>query len=305
MDNCQHYTYYIDCIQYYEGSEKNTNFMTPNQKGIFISIVTVTTIFWILLKCYPYMTKVMINYDPIEITFIIISWTVGMAAMMLPSFAPMILIYNRWIRSKYRDSNNNGIIFFMSHSSLVENQDKSDIKDNNLTLSIFHGFLNILFVGSYLLLWAITGIVLLLMWSISVSDFMMHFETMQQFQTFFGIILIISGVYQLSSIKRKCLECCEPHSFFIRRFRNGVSGAISMGIFHGIYCIGSCLPYCILMISLGWMNLIWMGLFTSIIFVEKIWSEGIWIARITGVMLVIIGVVAILGLITISTHMTM
>jgi len=50
------------------------------------------------------------------------------------------------------------------------------------------------------------------------------------------------------------------------------------------------------MVALGWMNLLWMGLFAGIIFGEKIWSRGIWVARAVGIGLVIIGILAIAGM---------
>jgi hypothetical protein len=58
------------------------------------------------------------------------------------------------------------------------------------------------------------------------------------------------------------------------------------------------------MIALGWMNILWMGLFAGIIFGEKMWSRGgIWIARSTGIGLAIIGIMAMLGLVTIPAGM--
>jgi predicted metal-binding membrane protein len=115
----------------------------------------------------------------------------------------------------------------------------------------------------------------------------------------FGIILIISGIYQLSLLKRKCIGYCEsPKNFFMRRWNNGLSGALNMGIHHGLSCVGCCLPYCLLMVFLGWMNLLWMGLFACIIFGEKIWSRRIWIATSAGIVLAAIGIMTLLGLIT-------
>jgi hypothetical protein len=55
------------------------------------------------------------------------------------------------------------------------------------------------------------------------------------------------------------------------------------------------------MVALGWMNLLWMALFAGVIFGEKVWSKGIWVARSTGAVLAIIGIMAMLGLIIIST----
>ena len=112
--------------------------------------------------------------------------------------------------------------------------------------------------------------------------------------------MIVAGVYQFSSLKTKCLGYCEsPLSFFMRRWRSGTTGAVKMGIYHGLYCLGCCWPYFLLMVALGWMNLLWMVLFAGIIFGEKVWSKGIWVARSAGVCLAIVGIMAIFGLIII------
>jgi predicted metal-binding membrane protein len=139
-----------------------------------------------------------------------------------------------------------------------------------------------------------------------MNNFLAYLETVQQFQMVFGIILIFSGVYQFSLMKRKCIQYCEsPKNFFVRRWRNGAYGALEMGVHHGLRCVGCCLPYCILMVALGWMNLLWMGLFACIIFGEKLWSHGIWIARVAGIGLIIMGITASFGLITIPSDMIM
>lgn len=72
-----------------------------------------------------------------------------------------------------------------------------------------------------------------------------------------------------------------------------------MGTYHGLYCLGCCWPYFLVMVALGWMNLLWMALFAGIIFGEKVWSKGIWIARSVGLGLVIVGIMAIFGLVII------
>jgi predicted metal-binding membrane protein len=141
--------------------------------------------------------------------------------------------------------------------------------------------------------WALTGIILFLASSISM-DTLIRMGYIKQF-VIYGILLIISGAYQFSPLKTKCIGYCEsPFSFFMRRWKNGKRGAIKMGIFHGLYCLGCCWPYFLLMVFLGWMNLLWMALFSSIIFVEKIWSRGLVAARIAGIGLMVLGFVAIL-----------
>ena len=75
-----------------------------------------------------------------------------------------------------------------------------------------------------------------------------------------------------------------------------------MGTYHGLYCFGCCWPYFLLMVALGWMNLLWMSLFAAIIFGEKVWKRGgIWIARGAGIGFVLLGILGILDLTEIPT----
>jgi predicted metal-binding membrane protein len=155
----------------------------------------------------------------------------------------------------------------------------------------------VLFVGSYLVVWALTGIAILIGWSILMNYFFFmetFFSTKEQqhLDVAFGVLLIISGIYQFSSLKTKCLGYCEsPMSFFMRRWRNGMVGAVKMGTYHGLYCLGCCWPYFLLMVALGWMNLLSMALFAAMIFAEKVWIRGgRWVARSVGVGFIILGV---------------
>jgi predicted metal-binding membrane protein len=282
-------------------------------KIILISIISVAVISWILSKDQPDMMTATMNYNPIAISLFTISWTIGMAAMMFPAITPMVLLYNRLIKrsndgSSNSDNNIDKGINSSQSSVFVEcddNDDKTSERENRTTTSSnFTSSVNIsFFVGSYLLVWAIAGIMLLLTWSIPANYFFMHFK-IGQLQIVYGIVLIVSGVYQFSSLKTKCLGYCEsPLSFFMRRWRSGTTGAVKMGIYHGLYCLGCCWPYFLLMVALGWMNLLCMALFAGIIFGEKLWSKGIWIARSAGVGLAIVGIMGIFGLIIIPTGM--
>jgi len=77
-----------------------------------------------------------------------------------------------------------------------------------------------------------------------------------------------------------------------------------MGSFHGLYCLGCCWPYFLIMVFLGWMSITWMALFAAIIFGEKIWSRGIWIARSVGIILILLGLLSSLGVVVIYDNMT-
>ena len=155
----------------------------------------------------------------------------------------------------------------------------------------------------YLLIWTIIGLGLLLGLSATINSFTSTLENIN-LGIIFGSILIISGVYQFTSLKNKCIGYCEsPSSFITRRWNNGTGGAAKMGVYHGIYCLGCGLPYFIIMMALGLMSLTWMALFAIIIFGEKMWSKGIWISKAAGRALIILGVASCLGLITIYDTM--
>jgi len=240
--------------------------MDKAQKIILLSLIIISAINWVILKDQSDMMNAMMTSDAVAILLFTATWTAGMAAMMLPAISPMVLLYNKLIKT------NNG------NSEIVQ----------------YHPVQMVSFVGSYLAVWALTGIVLFFGWSVLNTNFFMEIEK-REMSFVYGIVLIIAGVYQFSPLKTKCLGYCEsPASFFMRRWKGGFTGAIKMGTFHGLYCLGCCWPYFLLMIALGWMNLLFMGLFAAIILGEKIWSKGIWIARMAGIGFIVLGLVSAL-----------
>jgi predicted metal-binding membrane protein len=289
--------------------------MNGIQKILIFSLIFVSAIMWLVsIRHYDTMMSTMMTfYNPIALSVFTLIWTAGMAAMMFPAISPMVLLYDRLIKTSNNNSSN-GKVEEGKSSLIVGKEDEEEDREAKKSFSLLaflpwpsYPFKIILFVGSYLVVWALTGIALLISWSIPISYFFMGMNSSliskQQLDLIFGILLITSGLYQFSPLKTKCLGYCEsPMSFFMRRWRSGTIGAVKMGTYHGLYCLGCCWPYFLLMIALGWMNLLWMALFAAIIFGEKIWLHGgIWVAKSAGIGFMIIGILAILGLMEIPT----
>jgi predicted metal-binding membrane protein len=246
---------------------------------------------------------------------------------MFPAIAPMILLYDRLIKTDNgtADENNEpskqsegGEIRTTTFVVGTDNREEAKNNEKKKKTSSSRSFWSpysvkmMLFVGSYLSVWALTGIIILIGWSIPMNYFFTESsidnnQHLVETSGVFGVLLIISGLYQFSPLKTKCLGYCEsPLSFFMRRWRSGTVGALKMGTYHGLYCLGCCWPYFLLMVALGWMNLLWMALFAAIIFGEKVWVKGgKWVARSAGVGFVILGVLAILGVAEIPGGMMM
>ena len=277
--------------------------MNKLQKIIVLTLVSTSALAWVMSKDQPDMMKAMMTYDSIAIALFTVSWTTGMAAMMFPAISPMVLLYNRLIKNNDNNADrisNGKDKQVLSSSSIViegknDNANSDDEAVDKQQPSSYYFIKMILFVGSYLAIWALTGLVLLLAWSVPMNSFVVMGIERKQLDIIYGVLLIIAGAYQFSPLKTVCIGYCEsPLSFFMRRWRSGTIGALKMGIYHGLYCLGCCWPYFLLMIALGWMNLLWMGLFACIIFGEKMWSKGIWIARIAGIGLMTLGLIAII-----------
>ena len=267
--------------------------MIKVEKIIFVSLIFTSLIAWLFsIEQHDIMMETMMTLNPTAVLIFTVSWTVGMAAMMFPAIVPMVLMYNRLV---VEDNNNSNYHFDVS-------KQKNNNKRRQFPLvfsSINYSIKTIVFVASYLLVWSLTGILLLLSGSILMNNLFTTHEV-KELDIVSGFLLVISGLYQFSSLKRKCLGYCEsPLAFFTRRWKgNSIISTVKMGTYHGLYCLGCCWPYFLLMVALGWMNIAWMGIFAGIIFGEKIWSKGIWISRFTGITFVIVGILTVSGIIT-------
>jgi len=247
------------------------------KKILLIALISTSAAAWATSQALQadMLDAMMKPYSPPSISLFVAVWTVGMAAMMFPAISPVVLLYNKLVKGSE------------GRVALVIDGDRGQYSSKM-----------ILFVGCYLVVWTLTGLALLFGWSLLLDSAV---ASVGLSGTIYGAILIASGAYQFSPLKAKCLGFCEsPMSFFLRRWRNGTAGALTMGTYHGLYCLGCCWPYFLLMVALGWMDIRWMALFAAIIFGEKMWSRGIWVARAAGIGLAIAGIVIALGIIDIS-----
>jgi predicted metal-binding membrane protein len=257
--------------------------MDGPQKMILFSLVTVAISGWAATWAFEkdMMLAMGGTKNALSLAIFTSIWTVGMAAMMFPAIVPMVALYNRFVNAGGTNQVSVGEHPHKTHSAKV-----------------------ILFVSCYLVVWSLTGIGLLLGWSEMML--LVDGSTVQSLHYVFASVLIISGIYQFTPLKSKCLGYCEsPMSFFMKRWSAGTAGAVKMGLYHGLYCLGCCWPYFLLMVALGWMNLAWMALFAAMIFGEKIWSRGIWVARLAGAGFIVAGVLVGAGIVQVDPMMNM
>ena len=106
-----------------------------------------------------------------------------------------------------------------------------------------------------------------------------------------GGLLVAAGLYQWMPLKGACLSHCRsPLGFFASEWREGVGGALLMGMRHGTFCVGCCWLLMALLFVSGVMNVLWVAAIAGFVLVEKLVPGGQRLGRVAGVVLVVWGV---------------
>jgi predicted metal-binding membrane protein len=143
-------------------------------------------------------------------------------------------------------------------------------------------FMAIIFIVSYISLWAGIGILMYVGLAIGLSLLSPQAPTILGSFLGLGIALLFVGAYQISPLKAECLDRCHPTSFLFRYYRGGVGGAVRMGVAYSKYCIGCCWVMMLFLFLIGSMGILWMGAFAGIIFIERVLFPSTWTSRILG-----------------------
>jgi predicted metal-binding membrane protein len=170
-------------------------------------------------------------------------WVTMMAAMMLPSVAPMVLLFAR-----------------ISHERA-----KRDV-------ALVPTWI---FVAGYFAVWTVYGLV-----GYGIYRVITHFDTGalawdRAGPYVAGTAVAAAGLYELTPLKRVCLRHCRsPLHFVMHKWRNGRAGAFRMGGEHGAYCVGCCWGLMVILFALGVMSLLWMAVVAALIFAQKVLPKG-------------------------------
>lgn len=194
-------------------------------------------------------------WTPGHFALTLIMWAVMMAAMMLPSASPMLLLYDKIARARGEDRRSIGptSLFGLGY------------------LSVWAGFS----VAAVALQYGLDKARLLspMMETTSVA--------------LAGTLLVLAGLYQWTPLKQTCLRHCRsPLEFIATQWRAGSRGAFAMGLRHGAFCLGCCWVLMLLLFVGGVMNIVWVAGIAAFVLVEKTAPAGHWLGRIAGVALV-------------------
>ncbi|MBW5481811.1 DUF2182 domain-containing protein [Streptomyces bambusae] len=195
----------------------------------------------------------------VALPLFLLLWVTMMAAMMLPSMAPVAIT---WVRGIGRQSSG-----WARAVRTVE------------------------FMGGYLVVWTAFG--LLAYAALALTGALVE-DHPTAGRWIGSVAFLLAGLYQLGPLKYVCLRHCRDpmsHLMHYAGFRPPARD-LRVGVHHGAYCVGCCAGLMAVFVPLGVMNVAAMAGLAVVIFVEKLWSRGPLLARIVGVTFLVLAVLA-------------
>ena len=173
----------------------------------------------------------------------VLQWGVMMAAMMLPSAAPAILLY-RLVRQRLTATGERAIPVPV-------------------------------FAATYLVTWTVLGLPVYAAWVLLGLGRVNALVA--------ASVLFAAGIYQFTGAKRRCLAVCEsPLSFFMTRWKSGYDATLGLALQHAWYCVGCCWALMLVLVGAGAMGIRWVAGIALIVFIEKCLPHSRTTSRLVG-----------------------
>ena len=182
-------------------------------------------------------------------------WTLMMAAMMLPSIAPVAVLYERTVSDR-----------------------------RPLRIGAF--------AAGYIIVWGLAGIPA---FAIAAYVFSVAMDHPSYARFLAAGIFLVAGLYQVSPLKDRCLSHCRsPLSLLLHymSFQGGLRD-LRAGTHHALYCLGCCWALMLVLVVAGMMNVLVMVVLAAVILVEKYWSRGEAFSRVVAAAAIALAVAAI------------
>ena len=187
-------------------------------------------------------------------TMIFLMWIIMMAAMMLPSAAPAILLVIALTKQRGGP-----------HAMRASGE----------------------FALGYVAVWGAFSLIATgLQWRLNKAGLLSD-NMASGSAGLAAFLLFAAGVYQLTPWKQACLRHCRsPMEFLTRYWRQGPLGPMRAGAGHGAFCLGCCWMLMGLLFVGGLMNLLWIAGLALLVLIEKLFPLGPRVAQLTGVALI-------------------
>ena len=187
----------------------------------------------------------------------LVMWLAMMAAKMLPSALPTVLIYRRLLHFRRE-----------RHPALATGA----------------------MACAYLLVWLGFGLAAYVTGVPASLGAMRWAAVSRAVPAVSGALLIVGGSFQFTRWKLACLaHCREPLAFVAAHSRAGIAGGWNLGLHHGLFCAACCWGLMVIQLSLGVMSLAVMAVIAVVIALERLVPRADLVVRATGIAAVAVG----------------
>ena len=215
--------------------------VTPAPAALLVPLVGVVVLAWLIAGDRMAGMDEGAFTDPGAFGFYVSLWVVMMAAMMLPSAAPMVVVHAAVERRK---------------------REVGRVTHPGATLA---------FAGGYLLAWTAYGVLAYGLFQLLRSLDVEPFSSGDGERYLAAGLIAVAALYQLTPLKNVCLtKCRSPLAFVVGSWRDGRLGGLRMGTEQGGWCVGCCWALMSTLFALGLMSLAWMAVIAGLIAVEKL-----------------------------------
>ena len=225
----------------------------------WILMVLIAALAWLLTVGQSRRMGMVPGTMGLALPLFLLLWVVMMAAMMLPSVAPVAVT---WVQA-------------------IGRQAAGPVR----ALRIGE------FVSGYLLAWVAFGLVAYGL--LAATDRLL--DSHAGVGRWIGAAaFLLAGLQQFGPLKRACLRHCRSPMFQLLRYARFRPWAkdLRVGVHHGFYCVGCCWGLMVVLIPLGVMNVAAMAGLAVVIFLEKLWRGGPWLSWAVGVAFIVLAVLA-------------
>ena len=145
----------------------------------------------------------------------------------------------------------------------------------------------LLFTAAYLAVWTVYGLLAYGVYQLIVSLDLGRLAWDRDGPYAAGAVIVAAGLYELTPLKRRCLEHCRMGPDAGNAFRGGLA--------HGLDCVGCSGALMAVLFVLGVMSLFWMAVAAAVIFAEKVLPQGPRLTRALAAALVALGLLVALS----------
>jgi predicted metal-binding membrane protein len=222
---------------------------------VWVTLLLLTLLAWICTIAQARAMRNCCGAMEMPLGAFLLMWIVMMAAMMFPAVAPVAILWSRGIALR------------------------GSTRSQTWRITLF--------VSGYLIAWSVIGVIAYFAFD-AFGRAIIRFPNLANY--FGAAVFAVAGAFQFTRLKDICLQHCRSPLSALAHYTafRGPAIDLRVGLHHGLYCGGCCWGLMLVLVVVGVMNIAIMAALTAVILLEKLSPHGPLLARVAGLMMLIL-----------------